>query len=114
MEAESQMNQVELGLVGKYPRIPVGPTKGDSMTQKYFRNLLLIVATARSSSAFAGGIECKTCPCPEGVIFVPKTDCHVKTAGTFCINDNGHILGWSISNENTYRIDSLAGKPAIK
>lgn len=82
------------------------------MTTKYFKELLaLVIAAALGSPAFAGGIECKTCPCPAGINYIPKAECNIKTAGAFCINDNGHIYGWGISNEKTYYIDNLAGVP---
>lgn len=77
-----------------------------------FIKLSLYAAVAfAGSNAFAGGIECKTCPCPEGVNFIPKAECNIKATGTFCVNDNGHVYGWNISNEKTYYIDSLAGMP---
>lgn len=81
------------------------------MKNKYFKNLVLLAVTVLGSSAFAGGVECKTCPCPAGVNYIPKAECNIKTAGTFCIKDNGHVYGWSISNENTYYVDNFAGMP---
>ncbi len=49
------------------------------MTNKYLKNLALFIVTAVSLSALAGDV-----------------DYNIKTEGTFCINDNGHIYGWSI------------------
>ncbi|RYZ83442.1 MAG: hypothetical protein EOP06_19970 [Proteobacteria bacterium] len=81
------------------------------MKNVFIKSALPIALALVSSSAFAGGVECKTCPCAPSVNYIPKAQCNIKAAGTYCIKDNGHIYGWSISNDATYNVDSFAGMP---
>ena len=59
------------------------------MTNKYFKTFILLISTVVGTSAFAWKIP----------------------NGTFCMNNKGHIYGWSISSEATYYVDNFAGMP---
>jgi hypothetical protein len=53
------------------------------MKHNFLKGLFLNLVGSISSVTFAGGIECRTCPCPEGFNYIPKSDCHIMTPGLF-------------------------------
>jgi hypothetical protein len=81
------------------------------MKSNFLKSLFFSFIGMASTSAFAGGIECRTCPCPEGLNYIPKSDCNIRTPGLFCVKNDKGIQGWSISKEAISYIDSLAGLP---
>jgi hypothetical protein len=53
------------------------------MKHNFLNGLFLNLVGMISSVTFAGGIECRTCPCPEGFNYIPKSNCNIMTPGQF-------------------------------
>ena len=69
------------------------------MKHNFLKGIFLNLVGMISSATFSGGIECKICPCPEGLNYIAKTDCNIRIPGLFCKKSGRGIQGWSISNE---------------